>query len=276
MNISLVKWTVEKFDVFVYNGVRYIIALIVITLIYFYRYKWKTIERKDILKIIGLGLMSNVVYQMSFIVGIRRTTAGNAAILLSTAPVWTVIFSSIFYKTKFHKSFWFGLLISFFGIIIFNSKNEFSFGNFEKIFGDILLLFGAMIWALYTVLQKPLFQKYDAIHLTFIMMIVGAIGLTSIAFPSMLNMNWKELGIEYYFATILSATFAIAIAYFLWSQGVQHIGAAETGNFNNLVPVLALVFSYFTLKEELDFTQIIGAVFTIFGVWLSRRKIYEE
>ncbi|MEK7249676.1 MAG: hypothetical protein AAB209_04555 [Bacteroidota bacterium] len=34
---------------------------------------------------------------------------------------------------------------------------------------------------------------------------------------------------------------------------------------------LALVMSYFTLKEELHLIQLIGSAITIVGVWLARR-----
>ena len=39
--------------------------------------------------VIGLGLLGQVVYQVGFILGIARTTAGAAAILIAASPLVT-------------------------------------------------------------------------------------------------------------------------------------------------------------------------------------------
>jgi len=86
-----------------------------------------------------------------------------------------------------------------------------------------------------------------------------------------MNMNWSLVGWTYWAATFLSGALSIGIANLFWSQGVQRLGPGRTANFNNLVPVLALIMSYFALKEELHLLQLLGAAITIGGVWLARR-----
>jgi drug/metabolite transporter (DMT)-like permease len=52
---------------------------------------------------------------------------------------------------------------------------------------------------------------------------------------------------------------------------VKHLGPGRTANFNNLVPVLAFIFSYFTLHEQLLPIQFVGAGVTVVGIWIARR-----
>jgi drug/metabolite transporter (DMT)-like permease len=57
-----------------------------------------------------------------------------------------------------------------------------------------------------------------------------------------------------------------------WNRGIKELGPGQAANFNNLIPVLAIVIAYFVLGEELYLTQFIGAAITIAGVWYARRS----
>jgi drug/metabolite transporter (DMT)-like permease len=64
---------------------------------------------------------------------------------------------------------------------------------------------------------------------------------------------------------------SIGAATVLWAVGIKNIGPRRTANFNNLVPILAFVFAYLTLGENMYPLQIVGAGITLVGVWLARR-----
>ncbi|MBS4027931.1 MAG: DMT family transporter [Ignavibacteriales bacterium] len=273
INMPLVKWTVEKFDVFVYNSLRFICGTIVAAIVYFSRYEWKRIQKEDWGKLLTVGFVAYVCYQLVFIVGIRKTTAGNASLFLATAPLWTVFFNRILHKEQISNSVWLGMVISLAGIItiILGSGKEISLGG-DVFLGDVLMLIAAMLWALNTNLQKPLLVKYSASQLTVIMLLVGTPFLTAVAIPPAMEMDFASLHWTYYFAMFLSGTISIGIANYFWSIGVKRIGPAKTGNYNNLVPVLALFFSYIALGEKLEMIQLFGASATICGVWIARRE----
>lgn len=272
-NMPLVKWTVEKFDIYAYNSLRFICGTITAIFIYFSRYEWKKVQHEDWGKLFLVGFVAYVMYQLVFIMGIRKTTAGNAALLLATAPLWTVVFNQLIHKEKIHKQLWFGMAISLLGVvlIILGSSKKIEFGS-DALIGDVLMFLAAMCWALNTNLQKNLLAKYSASQLTLIMLVVGTPFLTAVAIPSFTSFDFTSLHWTYYFAMVISGVISIGFANYFWSIGVKRIGPAKTGNYNNLVPVLALVFSYITLGEKLETIQFVGATATIAGVWLARRE----
>ena len=276
-NLPLVKWALHGNDVFVFNSIRFLVAAVVTAVIYFSRNTWQPLQRNDILKIIGAGIVANVFYQLFFIFGINKTSAGNASILLSTAPLWTVVFSRLIHKEKVQSQLWLGMVISLFGVvlIIFGSSKKISFGS-EALFGDILMFFAAMMWALNTNLQKFFLTRYSASQLTFIWMMVGSASLTLIALPSAQTVDFTALHWSYYLAAFSSGAHSIGIATYLWTIGVKRIGPAKTANFNNLVPVLALFLSYVFIGETLETLQFFGAAATIAGVWIARRENKNE
>ncbi|MDI6804457.1 MAG: DMT family transporter [Bacteroidota bacterium] len=93
----------------------------------------------------------------------------------------------------------------------------------------------AMLWALHTNLQTPMLAKYS-----------------------------------YYFAAVASGILAILTANYLWSKGIKKISPSRTANYNNLVPILAFIISYFTLNEYVLPIQYAGAAVTIIGVWFAK------
>ena len=56
-----------------------------------------------------LGILGNLAYQMLFIVGIDLTLAGNAALMLATAPVWTLVLASVLSVESHGTKVWLGV-----------------------------------------------------------------------------------------------------------------------------------------------------------------------
>lgn len=271
-NYPLAKYAFGGMDAFVFNAIRYIIATIVLFTILLRRASWVRVARRDWVKLLVAGVVASIVYQTAFIIGLSLTTAGNSAILLSTAPLWTMFINARMHKEKILPGAWIGMVLSLSGVamIIIGSGKKFEFGSSELI-GDCITLAAAAFWGLNTNLQKPLLQRYSAIQLAIIMIAIGAVGLSVIAIPAALTTPWMSLHWSYLLAAFFSGVFSIGFANVFWSYGVQRLGPGKTANFNNLVPVVAFVLSFFLLSEMLLPIQLAGAVVTIIGVWVARR-----
>ena len=103
------------------------------------------------------------------------------------------------------------------------------------------------------------------------MIAVGAAGLTIAAVPSARTFDWSAVHWTSYAAAVVSGALSIAIANVFWSVGVKYLGPGRTGNFGNLVPVLAFIVSYVVLDEDILLIQIVGAAVTVGGLWIARR-----
>ena len=271
-NFPIAKYAISRLDVFVFNGIRYIVAALVLALIFRLRFTWTPIQKDDWPKLLRAGLVANVFYQVAFIVGLSLTTAGNSAVLLATAPLWTVFLNARIHRERIGPLIWTGMVASLIGVvmIIIGSGKKLEFGGTE-LFGDVISLAAAFLWGLNTNLQKPLLTRYSTLQISLVMILVGAVVLSAIAVPAALTLDWGSVHWTYYAAAIVSGALSSAIANIFWSFGVKRLGPRKTGNFSNLVPVLALAISYFTLHEELFLIQFIGAAVTIAGVWVARR-----
>ena len=271
-NYPIIKYGISNLNIFVFNSVRFITAAIVLAIIFFFKEKWVKVKPGDWKKLIGLGILANVLYQLAFISGVKLTTAGNAAVILSTSPLWTVFLQSRIYKYKVEFITYLGLVISLVGIIliILGSGKRIELGG-GALIGDCICLAAAIFWSLQTNLQKPVLSDYPITQLALIMTIVGALGLSIFSLPYVITHDIFKVNFSYYLSAVVSGVFAIAISNLLWSYSIKKIGAGRTSNYQNLVPILAIVISYFTLHEKILSIQIIGALVTVLGVYLAKR-----
>jgi drug/metabolite transporter (DMT)-like permease len=271
-NFPISKYGIAGLDIFVFNGIRFVVAAGMLGGVIFLRSGGISLQRADWPALLRAGLVGNVLYQVAFIVGLNMTTAGNSAILLATAPLWTIFINARLHGERILSQMWMGMAVSLCGItmIIVGSGRKVEFGS-NALLGDIICIAAAMFWALNTNLQKPLLVKFSPLQLAFVMISVGAVGLSLIAIPAGVSLSWGSVHWTYYLAAIASGALSIAAGNVLWSYGVKRLGPGRTAVFGNLIPVLAFIVSYFTLHEELLFIQIVGAAVTILGVWLARR-----
>lgn len=271
-NYPLTKYALSGMDPFVFNAIRYIVAAATLLILFLFRSEWRPIARGDWKRLLLTGFEANVLYQIAFIIGLSMTTAGTASVLLSTSPLWTILLNARLHREGIHKILWIGMSISLFGVlmIVFGGGSDLVPGNHEFL-GDGIALCASILWALNTVLQKPLLATYSPSQLSLMMISIGAIGLSILSIPTAVTFGWATTDWTCYGAAILSGALSIGICNAIWSRGVLHIGPGKTSNFNNLVPVLALAISYFTLHEKLMPVQLIGAGITVIGVWIARR-----
>ena len=272
VNYPVAKYAMGGINLYVFNSIRYVVAAGVLVAIFAARSAWYPVASKDWKALLQAGFVANVLYQMAFITGLNLTTAGNSAVLLSTAPLWTVYINSRMHSEPISKPMWTGMLVSLIGVvmIIIGSGKKLEFGSHELV-GDFVSLGAAALWGLNTNLQKPLLTRYSATQLALVMILVGAVGLTLIGIPPMLTMHWGTVHWTFYLAAVGSGALSIGAANIVWSYGVKRLGPGRTANFSNLVPVLAFILSSMLLDEKVLIIQYFGAAVTIFGVWIARR-----
>lgn len=275
LNFSIVKSALSEIDPLSFNGLRFIFAAAAIWGVLLYRGQTISIPKKDWLPLLGMGLLGNLIYQGLFIIGIDYTYAANAAVMLGTIPVWVALFSHLFGFEKMNILKTVGVIFAFAGIIfiISGGTKPFSLGS-DTFLGDIVIIFAAIVWGGYTILSKSFLDRYTPIQFSVIMVTIGCVVLFLVGLPNILKLQWSEISAAAYGGVIYSGLLSIGIAYIIWNYGLQTVGAVHTATYQNLVPVLGLIFGIVLLNEQLTLLQYIGSAFVVAGIVLARWKSY--
>lgn len=272
INYAIVKATLAEMTPLSFNSLRFLLASALTLLLLRLIEGNVGFARGDWWRLLGLGLIGNTCYQLLFINGIDRTTAGNSALLLATTPIFVSLIGAAFGVERVEKWAWVGVFFSFAGIfmVIVGSGKELNLTR-ETIEGDVLTLIGAAVWSLYTVLSKPMLSRYSALKLTALAMATGTPFIVLFSIPQLLAQDWAAVSWQGWLGLFFSGSMAIALGYIIWNSGVSKVGGARTAVYSNLSPVIAAIFAWLTLGETITAFMVMGAVLIFLGIYLARK-----
>jgi drug/metabolite transporter (DMT)-like permease len=270
VNFAVVKRALETFAPLGFNALRYPIAALFVFAVLRARGPLSLPERRDLPRILLLGLVGNVLYQVAFIVGLDLTLAGHGSLMLALTPVLTAFLSARSGHERPGRRTWGGALLAVVGVGLVTGS-ALTFRKDSGVFtGDLIMLGAALMWALYTVGARPLVEKYGSVPVTAWTLWVGTVGLVTLGAPSLAAQEWGAVGVEAWGGLLFSALFSIGLAYLIWYRGVERIGNTRTSVFSNLTPVVALAFGALWLGERPSALALLGATLTLGGIFLVR------
>lgn len=277
-NFTVVKFALNYFSPLSFNAIRFSIASIFLLVFLQLREKNLKVGREDLKMLVLLAIIGNTLYQILFINGIFRTTAGNSSLILATTPIFVSLFSIISSVEKVERRVWQSILISFLGIflIVLGSGKPLTLTG-QSLIGDLLILSGTLCWSTYTVLSKPLLKRYSPLKLVTLTVAIGTPPLVLASAPFIKPEDWNTIPAVGWLSLAYSAVLAIAIGYAIWYTGVSRIGSARTSLYEYLITVIALVAAWIFLSEGMNPVQITGALLVFLGLYFSKtsHKIHQ-
>lgn len=268
INFAVVKWSLAVMDPLGFNALRHMLAAGFMFLVLLGRNGVGRPRREDWSRILFLGVVGNVIYQMAFIYGLDRTRAGNASLMLALVPLFLLILGRG--QEERNPGAWLGATISVLGVALV-SGSAIRLEGSTTLIGDLLMIGAAGVWAIYTLGAKPLIARYGPIRTTAWTLWVGSIGLFLAGVPSLIAQDWSDVGAAAWGGVLFSSVLSIGVAYLLWYRGVQKLGGARTAIFSNLTPVVALAAGAVWLGETLTVYSLVGAAMVLCGILLVRR-----
>lgn len=210
------------------------------------------------------------IYQYLFAKGIQLTSAGESALLISSAPIFTFLITAALGWEKPTKLGFLGVIFGFAGIalVIFGGNGSANVPE-THILGDLVMICAAILWASYAVFSKPLLKHYSPLKLTAWAHMLGAIIIIPLGWKPMAAVDWVNLPWLGWLCVIYFAWLAGVYGFVVWYRGVRALGSQKTMVFQYLVPPVALVVGYFVLREAPSLLQALGVILTLSGVYIA-------
>jgi len=271
-NTPIMKWSLGSIPLFSLAFLRFCLATL---FIFPFAAKTLKVQKKDIHKIITAGLLGITFNVSFFFLGLKFTFAINAALIIATIPIFTIVAGQIFLKEKISIRLIFAALIATFGLLAIAGPPIFNFGP-THLLGVIFLLLASVFWVGYEIVSKDLFIKYSPQTVTFYSFLIGSLSFLPMFFwelssPWIANLNAQGLA-----GIIYGAIFSSAIAYFAWEYGLSKIGASEASFFFYLDPVSGVIVSVLLLGEKITPFLIFGGLLIISAVILAETERKEH
>ncbi|WP_366923578.1 DMT family transporter [Metallumcola ferriviriculae] len=235
--------------------------------------RWKQVDAKDVPKMVGLAFLGITSYFWVQYAGVSRTTATNASLLITTAPVFVTILSAVIYREKITLKVFLGIAIAFSGsTLIITGGKSLSLLNHQYLIGNGLMVFNAFCWALFTIAGKQLMKKYDPVLLTGYITIVGTALFIPLAVRDGLPGQLSGIGVDGWAAIVFLGVFCSVGGYLGWNYALSKLSTSTTAVFLYIQPLITALMAALLLNERITFIIILGGILIVYGVLILTRK----
>ncbi len=271
VNFPLIKIALREFSPLSFNGIRLAFASLTLLFFLFLSRQGFRVQKRDIFKLIALGIIGNTIYQLLFIKGINLTTASSTAIIMAMTPVSVALLSSLLKQEKVHWAAWVGILLSFVGfyLVITERPGSFLF-SWENLKGDLMIFLGNIVWAVYTVFSKPFLARISPLKWSTLSLAAGTLFYLPFCIPAFSSQDYNQVSIRSWAILAFSGIFALAVSYVVWYLSVRRVGNSKTAIYGNITPIFTVIFAFVLIGERISLWQGLGTLILLSGVYLTR------
>jgi drug/metabolite transporter (DMT)-like permease len=261
LTFILVKWTIEVVDLYYFLFLRFLLASIIMLIIFARRIRKTTIADIKAGVLLGIFLVSVYIFQT---VGLQYTTATNSALITGLYMVLVPIGSIIYPGKRPDAMALAGVAIATVGLILLTGYNV---SGINK--GDYIMFTVPALCALHIIFTGKYTQRHSAVILVVVQFIVATIvcGIASIftfKSASMPPIGW--------FSLVICSIFGSCIAFLTQTAAQRMIDPTRIGIIFAMESVFGALSGWIFGGEVMTALAFVGAVLIVLGMITSEMK----
>ena len=228
------------------------------------------ISKKQFFPLLLLGATGVFSYNILFFEGLHYIHAGRAALIIAMNPIVISLLSALIFRERLNLIKIIGILLSVTGALVVISNGQLTHAmGYDIGRGEILICGCVASWVAYSLLGKSVMGTLSPLVSVCYSSIAGTVLL---AIPFLINGQFNEI-ITYsfpdWFSLFYLGFFGTVLGFFWYYEGINIIGPMKASVFINLVPVSAIILSYFILDEAITPSLFSGGILVISGVYAT-------
>ena len=235
------------------------------------RQSWKTLTL--------IGLTGVLGYQIFFMHGMQFTAAGDASLIITFNPIFTVLLAAPLLGQPISRKMFVGLACGFVGVAVVTGWSPNTDIPFEdRILGDFMILLASLNWAMTTNMTKRMMERRkgeaeaSTLEIVVWYSLIGTVMLTPLAAWETWQYGIPEPTMRDWYAILYLGALSTVIAYYWFAMGIEKLGATAASSYVFLVPVFGVLGGVWLLDEKVGWTLIAGFILIVSGVRLVQRE----
>jgi drug/metabolite transporter (DMT)-like permease len=256
VNLALIRWLIA--------AVPFLILLPIIG-----RPKTK-FERRDVPRLLVVAVANVAGYHFSLNYAETTISAGLSGLLISFSPIIVIVLSYFLLHEKAGRNVLIGLAFAIAGTVIL-SLTSISINDLSSFVGIIEVLSAAFSYSLFTVVAKPLVQKYGSAPVTILAGLLGTAMILPLISGSLFS---QAISLSFYgwvsviYLSLLSTVFGYLLFYALVSRGAVSKLSIQL----YLIPVVSVVGGALLLAEPVTLAVLVGGALMLTAVAVATWK----
>ena len=226
------------------------------------------LTRRDLRWLLGAIAFGGVLGPVVLMVGLTRTPASAASLLLNLEGVFTALFAWFVFHENYDRRIALGMLAIVAGGAVLSWEGHLSWGGMS---GPVAVAGACLCWAI----DNNLTQKVSAGDPVQIAMLKGLIaGSVNTAVALILGANWVPAA--WLAGALLVGFFSYGMSLVLFVLALRYLGTARTGAYFSTAPFVGAAVSLVVFRERPTVAFLTAAGLMAFGVWLHLTERHEH
>ncbi|CEG25552.1 drug/metabolite transporter (DMT) superfamily permease [Bacillus sp. B-jedd] len=281
LNVIATKIIVNSFMPVTITSLRILTAGAAVFVVLTFMKKVRMPSKTEFIYILVASIFNVVCHHYFLSVGLTKTTASNAGLILGLGPLLSAILAAVFLGSRFHFIKMIGVLSGLAGVSFMVLDNSQGVGAVSL--GDLFVFLSIFTQAGSFIIIKKASKTMDPRLMTGYMLVFGSIILFFISLiqePGGLK-GLGQANQSVWVIFFASAVIATAFGHMAYNFAIGKVGVAESAIFINLSPLFSLIGAAMLLNEQITLAHLIGFLFIIAGVlfgsgafeeWVNFRK----
>jgi drug/metabolite transporter (DMT)-like permease len=190
------------------------------------------------------GFIGLFGFSIFFFLGLKYTSALNAALQVSLNPVLTLLFAYWILGTPIYRHQKIGMAIGLLGVFLLITRGRPTLlleTNWS--YGDMLIFMANILFAIHNIWVKKYYTS-SVSNISFTLITNGFCLVGFLLFLPFYGITpIGQLDAIFWLSALGIGILGTGLAYILWNEGIKMTGAANAGFFMNIVPFATAIFS---------------------------------
>lgn len=215
-----------------------------------------------------------ILNQSFFLMGLKRTTATNSAILNVLTPVFTMLLVTLSGKEpksagSLRRNF--GFLLALSGVLAVRKIEDFKFSD-ANFLGDVLTILNCLCFAIFLTTSKKFMEAHDRLWTTFYLFVFAVFGIGLMSLNEWTGFVMPEITTSLFWAMVFAVVGATIMTYFLNVWTLSHANPTHVALGMYIQPIVAAVLASIVFDEKITFRTTVASGMIFIGLFLVMIK----
>ncbi|MGB3127034.1 MAG: EamA family transporter [Pseudomonas sp.] len=224
-----------------------------------------------------LGFFGIYCYNLCFFYGLQYINASRASLIVALNPAVIGVASWLWFKERLGPGKWLGIALCLggAGAVIVSRNPQLLQAAAQAWIGDVLIAGCVAGWGAYSLLSRGLNRVLGALQTVTWSILLGTVMLviTTALTGRMTFAAVQAVQLPQWLSLLYLGVLGSALAYILWYDGIQRIGATRAGVFIALNPLTAVICGAMLLGEQLTPPMLAGGAVILLGIYLCNKPL---
>jgi drug/metabolite transporter (DMT)-like permease len=263
MTFVFIKDAVSVISVAGFLGYRFLLAGIVLALIFIKRIKQLNFEILKYSLLMSLPLLASFLAQT---IGLQYTSASKGGFITGLSVVFVPLILSVIQRKLPSANILLAAVLATFGLALLTLSS-----NLQLNIGDVWVFLSAILFAIYIIMVGRISRKCDGVLLSIIQFLI--VGMLCTSYAGFKGELFVPTQFKLWQAILFTALFATAFMYTVQNYYQKYISEITTSIIFSFEPLFAAITAYFYLNEQLSEKTIIGGLLIFVGILFAELKM---